>query len=364
MPLFDQDFQLAQVYRVALARQGKKIFNLPFRRPTKKLAPPSVNATPRNKALAQDKMQEAWELACHRNGLVRRASLADASAVPPALLHHDRARGIFYIESSGVTLGQLRAALPALSASLPFRLLEVSAHGESFALLYEKFKLPEKLGVAKVPRDGKVYIGFGGSGWFAQDETRSPHMMVAGATGFGKSTFLNFLCWQYFRLDPRCKVVVLSAKEDDDFETAKRLGAKVIFAQAEIDAELAALEELRARRAHDRVRTPKVHLLIDEFHECLNKRNAKSLIPLVTMGRSHGFRCVLSSQRPTIGDSMLPGKVRANLSLRVCFPVNEPSDSHIMTRTNRATVDNMPEVLGRALVRSGKSLVEVQTPIL
>jgi DNA segregation ATPase FtsK/SpoIIIE and related proteins len=309
-------------------------------------------------------MQEAWELACHRNGIVRRASLADASAAPPALLHHDQAKGIFYVESSGVTLAQLRAALPALSASLPFRLLEVRANGESFALLYEKFKLPEKLGVAKVPRDGKIYIGLGGSGWFAQDEARSPHMMVAGATGWGKSTFLNFLCWQYFRLDPQCKVIVLSAKEDDDFAAAQRLGAKVIFAQAEIDAELDALEELRAGRARDRVRTPKVYLLIDEFHECLNKTNVKALIPLVTMGRSHGFRCVLSSQRPTIGDSMLPGKVRANLSLRVCFPVNENSDSHIMTRTNQATVDNMPEVLGRALVRSGKSLVEVQTPLL
>jgi S-DNA-T family DNA segregation ATPase FtsK/SpoIIIE len=206
------------------------------------------------------------------------------------------------------------------------------------------------------------------------DLTRMPHLLVAGATGTGKSVFLNaFLCSLLCRarpdelklllIDP--KLLELSVYEGiphliaDVVTNPKRASAalKAIVRKMEeryqrmsalrvrniaqfnekVEAELAAGNEtyrLRAKPGETEgeevsyEKLPYIVVVIDELADLMvmaAKDVEESLQRLAQMARAAGIHLVLATQRPSV--DVLTGVIKANFPSRVSFQVSSGIDS-------------------------------------
>ena len=206
------------------------------------------------------------------------------------------------------------------------------------------------------------------------DLTRMPHLLVAGATGTGKSVFLNaFLCSLLCRARPdELKLLLIDPKllELSVYEGIPHLIADVVtnpkraaaalgaivrkmeeryqrmsalrvrnIAQfnAKVEAELAAGNEtyrLRAKPGEEEgeevnyEKLPYIVVVIDELADLMvmaAKDVEESLQRLAQMARAAGIHLVLATQRPSV--DVLTGVIKANFPSRVSFQVSSGIDS-------------------------------------
>jgi S-DNA-T family DNA segregation ATPase FtsK/SpoIIIE len=173
-----------------------------------------------------------------------------------------------------------------------------------------------------------------------------PHLLVAGATGSGKSEFLRALMLGAALSAGPDEVTVVGIDHKGgatfaDLGDLPHLAAVVTDldaaatrrALASLTAEMARRERLLESRgladaAHlagpDRV--PRLLIVIDEFRalvEALPEAQA-GLERLAAQGRSLAMHLVLATQRPAGAVSQ---HLRANLALRLCFRVAQEADS-------------------------------------
>ncbi|MFD0530431.1 FtsK/SpoIIIE domain-containing protein [Kitasatospora arboriphila] len=204
--------------------------------------------------------------------------------------------------------------------------------------------LPFLLGVAP---SGEVSV---------QDLARLPHLLVAGATGSGKSVLLRGLlcCLARARSPQQLKIMIIDPKQVDfmPFEDMPHLvDGRIITDPAEAIAVLAdTLEaEVSERRAklkavgatsalefyemgHALEELPQMVILIDEFADLagsLQRRDRQSFMGLIQrfgqLTRAFGIYLVLATQRPSV--QVITGDIKANLTARVALKMQSAVDS-------------------------------------
>jgi S-DNA-T family DNA segregation ATPase FtsK/SpoIIIE len=215
------------------------------------------------------------------------------------------------------------------------------------------------------------------------DLSKMPHLLVAGATGTGKSVFLNsLLCSMLCRATPdELKLLLIDPKllELSVYEGVPQLIADVVtnpkraaaalagivhkmeeryqmmlalgvrnIAQfnARVDAELAAGKEtFRLRPKGDEEqgqevalrRLPFIVVVIDELADLMvvSARDVEeSLQRLAQMARAAGIHLVLATQRPSV--DVLTGVIKANFPARISFQVSSRTDSRTILDQNGA----------------------------
>lgn len=237
----------------------------------------------------------------------------------------------------------------------------------------EKSKtLPEHALLEESPGDGawnEFPIGIGANDkeiiW---DPTRSPHMLIAGSTGGGKSVMqrnLIFHCiqhsdkWGFLGIDlkrveltPYVKydkaVMGVAIHLEDAFEM-------VNFVHTEMFSRYALMEETRVNNFRDLPKVPKaIMLMIDEGYSLLaltgnklpeeqdkdflrNEIKAK-LLDISRLGRAAGFHLVFATQRPSA--DILSGEFRQNLSTRVAAGRMDSVQSAMTLDNDKATKIN------------------------
>ena len=186
--------------------------------------------------------------------------------------------------------------------------------------------------------DMKIPIGkdnFGNTIVWDLNNHSTPHVLIGGATGSGKSVCIKSTIMyakkagikEIYILDPKHEFIHLSGPN-----------INVVNEVEDIEAVMALLVE----NMNDKVRsgaTNKVLVIFDEFADAIaNSRKGKvlgqdksleeNLRLLLQKGRSSGFRIMAGTQRAST--KIISGDAKVNFPVQICFRVPKEVDSKVM----------------------------------
>jgi S-DNA-T family DNA segregation ATPase FtsK/SpoIIIE len=163
------------------------------------------------------------------------------------------------------------------------------------------------------------------------DLAAMPHMLIAGATGSGKSVMINALLTSLLYRNLYNKIPHLLTPVI--VEPEKCISA-LKWAVAEMERRYKLLEEVGNRniveynKAHKEEAMPYIVIIIDELADLmvLAAADVETLIVrLAQMARAVGIHLVLATQRPSV--DVITGIIKANIPARLAFSVASQIDS-------------------------------------
>jgi S-DNA-T family DNA segregation ATPase FtsK/SpoIIIE len=189
------------------------------------------------------------------------------------------------------------------------------------------------------------------------DLTTTPHLLIAGATGSGKSVCVNALILSilYKRTPEDVKMIMIDPKivELKLYNDIPHLLTPVItepkkafqalqYCICEMERRYSLLDGMGVRdiRSYNKrikerniatSRLPYIVVFIDEFADLMattGKELESTLARLAAMSRAVGIHLVLATQRPSI--DVITGLIKANIPSRIAFMVASKTDSRII----------------------------------
>lgn len=183
------------------------------------------------------------------------------------------------------------------------------------------------------------------------DLAKMPHMLVAGATGSGKSAWLNAaLCTLIERNSPNTlglilidpKQVELTPYEDvphlmtpiiTDPLTAERALNGVVERMEERYAamRLAGVRHIDDYNRQASERYPYIVIVIDELADLMmssDKAVERPIVRIGQKGRAAGIHMVLATQRPSV--DVVTGLIKSNVPARLAFATASGTDSRVV----------------------------------
>jgi S-DNA-T family DNA segregation ATPase FtsK/SpoIIIE len=184
-----------------------------------------------------------------------------------------------------------------------------------------------------------------------------PHLLIAGATGSGKSVCVNamLLSILYQRSPAECRLILIDPKrvELNLYNDIPHLLTPVItepkkafqalqYCIYEMERRYACLDSMGVRdiRSYNRrsrernmaaEHIPYIVVVIDEFADLMattGKELETTVARLAAMSRAVGIHLVLATQRPSI--DVITGLIKANIPSRIAFMVASKMDSRII----------------------------------
>jgi len=195
----------------------------------------------------------------------------------------------------------------------------------------------------------------------AADLVRMPHLLVAGATGTGKSVCLNSILLSFlYKLHPeQMQLLLVDPKRielavyadlphlvhpvvtemqqaktaldwavhemDRRYENMARLGARNISGY---NQKLSAYGQDRPPDIHDLEPLPYLVIIIDELADLMltaAREVETSIVRLAQLARAAGIHMILATQRPSV--DVVTGLIKANFPCRISFQVTSKHDS-------------------------------------
>jgi S-DNA-T family DNA segregation ATPase FtsK/SpoIIIE len=197
---------------------------------------------------------------------------------------------------------------------------------------------------------------------------KMPHLLIAGATGTGKSVFLNSAITSllYKSTPDRLKMILIDPKRIEltiydgiphlitpVVTDVKQATHALFWAVREMEDRYERLAEKKVRNIEQYNRAvkkehkeageetpeplPYIVLIIDELADLMSvaSRDVEhSLMRLAQMARAAGIHLILATQRPSV--DVLTGVIKANFPTRLTFQVSSKTDSRTILDTNGA----------------------------
>jgi DNA segregation ATPase FtsK/SpoIIIE, S-DNA-T family len=231
---------------------------------------------------------------------------------------------------------------------------------------------------------------------FVADLAKMPHLLIAGATGQGKSVGINtILCSLLYKKHPsQLKLVLIDPKKvelspyskienhflaylPDQLEPIITDTSKVVQTLnslcIEMDKRYDLLKKAQARnikeynekfvarklnpeKGHDYL--PFIVLVIDEFADLIMTAGKEIELPigrLAQLARAVGIHLIIATQRPSV--NIITGVIKANFPARLAFKVTSKIDSRTILDGSGAD-----QLIGRGdmLLASGSDMIRLQ----
>lgn len=189
------------------------------------------------------------------------------------------------------------------------------------------------------------------------DLSRMPHLLIAGATGAGKSVAINsIICSLLYKATPEeVRLLMVDPKriELSSYEAIPHLlhpvvvdpkmaSRALIWAVKEMERRYNLMEESRVKSFTSYNETaeeklPYIVVIIDELADLMmvsSNEVETSLARLAQMARAAGMHLILATQRPSV--DVLTGLIKANFPTRMSFKVSSKIDSRTILDTSGA----------------------------
>ncbi len=188
------------------------------------------------------------------------------------------------------------------------------------------------------------------------DLAKMPHLLIAGATGMGKSVCINSmlmsLIYKSSPEDVRLIMVDPKSVELDVYNGLPHLLVPVVcdpkkaagalqWAVTEMEKRYSLLREQGVRnidgynkiaeRSDEIQKMPRIVIIIDEMADLMMtapKEVENTISRLAAMARAAGMHMVLATQRPSV--DIITGTIKANVPSRIAFAVSSGVDSKII----------------------------------
>ncbi|PKB71883.1 MAG: hypothetical protein BZY87_03350 [SAR202 cluster bacterium Io17-Chloro-G6] len=251
----------------------------------------------------------------------------------------------------------------ALALKTPYLRIEAPVPGEALVGLEVPSPSPSKVHLREVMETpafkkladkGGLPIALGqdtGGSSVILDLAALPHMLIAGATGSGKSVCINSIVASFLltKTPEELRILMVDPKrvELTPFNGIPHLIGPVIVDAEEVNTSLRGLiremlnryklmEESGARnidgynkRAKEKM--PFLVLIVDELADLMMVGGfevEQNLVRLAQLGRATGIHLVLATQRPSV--NVVTGLLKANIPARAAFAVASQVDSRVI----------------------------------
>jgi len=191
------------------------------------------------------------------------------------------------------------------------------------------------------------------------DLAEMPHMLVAGATGTGKTIFLNSLILSllYKSTPEQLRMIMVDPKrvEFQNYNEIPHLLCPVIYDAAktmnalqwlvkEMERRFEVFSEIPTRNLKSYnsnkavmdagLQLPYIVLVVDELADLMAAKGREleaGIVRLAQMARATGIHLVLATQRPSV--EVITGLIKANITSRISFQVASQIDSRTVLDT-------------------------------
>jgi S-DNA-T family DNA segregation ATPase FtsK/SpoIIIE len=194
------------------------------------------------------------------------------------------------------------------------------------------------------------------------DITEGPHILVAGATGTGKTIFLNTLILSLlYKCTPEnLRMIMVDPKrvEFQNYNDIPHLLCPVIYDAAktinalqwltrEMERRFEVFSEVPARNlasynsnksiVASGLQLPYIVFVVDELADLMAAKGREleaGIVRIAQMARATGIHLVLATQRPSV--EVITGLIKANVPTRITFQVSSQVDSRTVIDTSGA----------------------------
>lgn len=231
-----------------------------------------------------------------------------------------------------------------------------------------------------------ICIGQGEAGRvYYRDIADMPHMIVAGATGSGKSVWVKQVLTTLLTRNDKARVIFVlidmkGGVELSQFKDAPNLLVPIIREKKDVQPTLdRVLKEVRRRlftfermgvvniQAYNQRHRPTMAywvLVIDELAHlmldpALKKDSEILLADIAALSRAAGIHVIAATQRPSV--DVVTGLIKANFPVRIAFSTASQADSRVIIDTGDAC-QIAPQ--GRMIFFMGNTKAELQGPFI
>ncbi|PAF19768.1 FtsK/SpoIIIE domain-containing protein [Terribacillus saccharophilus] len=264
--------------------------------------------------------------------------------------------------------------------------IELSYDGALIIRVYDH-PLPKQLPYA-AGEGWKVPVGITRqkNEYLLHDFEKLPHIVLGGATQYGKSNYINSIISSLLKTKPdHVHFYLIDLKggvELCDYENIRQTEAFAYEPEEALQALKEAYEKMRNIQELVRNKGKKkiweagikdrYFVIIDEAGELnpseavtkaereLKEECQKYMSQIARLGAGLGFRQILATQYPT-GD-VIPRQCKQNSDTKICFRVQNGTASRVVLDNEGA--EKLPQVKGRAIYQTADNSIIVQTPVI
>ena len=249
--------------------------------------------------------------------------------------------------------------------------VEMEKHGKFLHININTNEIPNKLpynwnydGNIDLP----IPVGISKQGLEVLPLEESPHLLIAGVPGYGKSNFLHVLITS---LLPVARIGIIDLKRLEfaylkDYAALARTEEEALLLMQAIEKgmeqRIKTLERAKVVKIQDynkraKEPLPFIVVVIDELAEISCTKTIKLIDRITRLARAVGISVVAATQRPST--KVLPGDTRAMFQSRLCFQVADELNSRMVLGETCSLAAYLPGVKGREIYRFGLDTREV-----